>query len=71
MSGAMERPVRSADSQSRGRSSYFSECRYSSLPSRTGVFSHSSYPAYTPQVGESVAASTARTSKARRPPCWR
>lgn len=45
ISGAMERPSRSADSQSRGRSWYFSEFRYSSLPALAGVFSHSSYPA--------------------------
>ncbi len=40
--GAMLRPSRSAAAQSRGRSWYFSESRYSSLPARTGVFSHSS-----------------------------
>ncbi|MCP9944518.1 hypothetical protein LUX12_06555 [Streptomyces somaliensis] len=70
-SGAMLRPSRSAAAQSRGRNWYFSESRYSSLPSRSGVFSHSSYPAYIPHVGDSVAASTARTSNAGRPPCWR
>ncbi|CAM5487644.1 hypothetical protein SLAVM298S_02704 [Streptomyces lavendulae subsp. lavendulae] len=42
ISGAMERPSRLAAAQSRGRSSYFSESRYSSLPSRTGSFSQSS-----------------------------
>ncbi len=42
ISGARLRPSRSAAAQSRGLSWYFSESRYSSPPSRRGVFSHSS-----------------------------
>src|ERR1700689_1205083 len=61
----------SACSQSRGRYWYFSESRYSSLPGISGAFSHNSKPEYTPHVGDSVAASTARTRKARGPPCCR
>jgi hypothetical protein len=37
-------PSRAARSQSRGLYWYFSESMYSSLPGRTGTFSHSSYP---------------------------
>ncbi len=44
MSGAMVVPEASAPAQSLGRYSYFSECRYSSLPGAAGVFSHSSKP---------------------------
>ena len=37
MNGSSDRPAASAPSKSRGRSSYFSESRYSSLPSRDGL----------------------------------
>src|ERR1019366_2920619 len=57
--------------QSRDRSWYFSESRYSSLPSRTDVLSQSSYPLYIPHEGHVIAASTARILKAAGPPCWR
>ena len=52
----------------RGRSWYFSESRYSSLPSRSGMFSPSSYPLYMPHDGQVIAASTARSLNAGSPP---
>ena len=69
--GASVRPSFSAASQSRMRIWYFSESRYSSLPGRTATCSNSSYPAYTPQLGDPVAASIARTLNAAGPPYWR
>jgi hypothetical protein len=69
--GARLRPSASALSQSRIRIWYFSESRYSSLPGRTATCSQSSNPAYTPQLGELVAASAARILNAGGPPYWR
>ena len=40
--GSSDSPLANAASKSRGRNSYFSESRYSSLPSRTGRYSKSS-----------------------------
>src|SRR5678809_193784 len=52
--------------------SYFSELRYSSLPGSRGAASISSNAGpYMPQFAASVAASTARTMNAGRPPCCR
>jgi hypothetical protein len=58
-----------AASKSRGRSSYFSEFRYSSLPSRTARPSKSSKPEYTPHDVPMVEASTARMANIPGPPC--
>ena len=69
--GSSELPDASAASKSRGRNSYFSESRYSSLPSRTAWSSNSSYPEYTPHVGLIVAAIAARIANMPGPPCCR
>ncbi len=71
MYGARVRPSAAAASQSRIRIWYFSESRYSSLPGLTATCSKSSYPAYTPQLGDDVAASAARILNAAGPPYWR
>jgi hypothetical protein len=52
--------------KSRGRISYFSESRYSSLPG-SGVPSHSSKPEYMPHRPEPMVASAARIRKPARP----
>ncbi|MCY1451752.1 hypothetical protein D9M71_686320 [compost metagenome] len=56
--------------KSRGRISYFSESRYSSLPG-TGADSHNSKPEYMPQRPEPMVASTARMRNPGRPDSWR
>ncbi|MNN42591.1 hypothetical protein D3C81_1567840 [compost metagenome] len=52
--------------KSRGRISYFSESRYSSLPG-TGVASHSSKPEYMPHRPEPMVARAARMRNPARP----
>jgi hypothetical protein len=66
--GSSDCPVAAAAAKSRGRSAYFSEFRYSSLPALTGSHSYSSYPEYTPQVGENVEARVARMANIAGPP---
>jgi hypothetical protein len=69
MNGASDRPAASAPAQSRDLISYFSLSRYSSAPGRA-TCSNSSNPAYIPQDGVRVLASTALILNIGGPPYW-